>query len=863
MSIIADRLCRRRAGRQWAGAPAAPITGLVSALRYAWRQLHRTPGFTITAVATLALGIATTTAFFSIVNAMILKPLPGLNLDHVVAIGKGVPSPTSSFSTGSRRFRVTLPEVRALEADPVSGIAAVAATATWPTLLRRPGRAEGVQAELVTGHYARVLALHAMHGRWIGPEDDREPRGETVAVISHRLWREWFDGRADVVGRATMRLRMEGPPLTQTFTVVGVAPPAFHGSRGRFERRDVWIPVATVQGFLAADQTSWLRFLHLTTVARLDGDQSHESLAARLQPRLAMSADQPAGRAPARVRVSPAARVLDASSLVSLSTVVLLLASLVLVAACANLANMLYARGAGRAAELAVRLSLGAHRGHLVRLLFAEIAIVAALAAAIGLALALAVTRLFSEAFPYLIAGRYPGFTLDLSPDVRVFAFAYAAGAAAAIVVGGATAWRTVRAPLLQTLAGSGAPAGMTARGHRRRTTLVAVQVVVAVVLVMFSGLAFEEFRTALDRSGAWGRRVHYDLSALATTKINLALHDYDAARARDFLTRAAGAVRKIGGVEAVAVADSLPGADDSTGTLFAAGDRDGQPSTVRRVNGTYARVSRDYLATIGLPLLRGRDFTPIDVEGAEPVAIVSERTAEWLWPGQDPIGQPMMFGAPNAWVTVVGVAADPISAAGSAPLRRAHFALVPFAQHKTTAMRIVVRTRAPDGHLGAVREALRALDEEVAVLEAGWAENAAAMTWINPQQAAMLLVMSLGALALGISMLGVYGVMAYFVSTRTREFGIRLALGATRRGVVKLVLDQAVHITLIGLLAGVFIVSVASRVIQSRRFDFMPNEIETWVAVPLLILAAGVAAGVIPAARAARVNPNAALKDL
>ena len=248
------------------------------------------------------------------------------------------------------------------------------------------------------------------------------------------------------------------------------------------------------------------------------------------------------------------------------------------------------------------------------------------------------------------------------------------------------------------------------------------------------------------------------------------------------------------------------------------------------------------------------------DADGAPRVAIVSERVAERLWPGENPLGQPLMLAARDI-ATVVGVSADPVSAAGNSALPQSHFVMIPFAQWPAMAMRIVVRTQATDGHLETVRSAIRRLDDDVAILEAAWAQNAS-LSWVKPQQAAMLLVISLGSLALGISMLGVYGVIAYSVSTRIREFGIRLALGSTRRGVVKLVLDQAIHVTLIGLLVGVFIVTMASRLIQSRQFDFMPNEIETWVIVPLLILAAGMIAGAVPAARAARVSPSVALKD-
>jgi hypothetical protein len=257
---------------------------------------------------------------------------------------------------------------------------------------------------------------------------------------------------------------------------------------------------------------------------------------------------------------------------------------------------------------------------------------------------------------------------------------------------------------------------------------------------------------------------------------------------------------------------------------------------------------------------MRGRDFDAADAAGAPRVAIVSERVAEHLWPGQDPIGQPLMLAALDI-ATVVGVSADPVSGGGNSPLPQSHFVAIPFPQWPAMAMRVIVRTQVADGHLESVRAAIRRLDEDVAILEAAWAENAS-LSWVRPRQAAMLLIISLGSLALGISMLGVYGVIAYSVSTRIREFGIRLALGSTRRGVVKLVLDQAIHLTLVGLLVGVFVVTIASRVIQSRQFDFMPNEIETWVVVPLLILVAGIIAGAVPAARASRVSPIVALKD-
>jgi predicted permease len=833
----------------------------VSAFPYALRQLRRTPGFTITAVITLALGIAVTTAFFSIVNALILKPVPGLDLQGLSIVQKGASS-------------LTLAEIRDLETnrpDDLDGIAGVSSAFT--VRIQMPGRVEEVNAEFVTGTYAGVLDIPSQHGRWVRPEDDRDPIGEAVAVISDRIWREWF-GAGDVTrGEHKIRVRLAGRlNVSTTFTVVGVARPEFHGIRGRFQRRHLWLPAATLARFLPeeADREQWLRFLHLTAITRLRPQIPREAAATRIGLRLDLAPPAP-GKPPRTVRIRAAGTVLGGGSIIDLSLAILGLASLVLIAACANLTNMLVARGATRAAELAMRLALGASRGHLLRLVFAEVACISAVAATAGLLLALVVIDLFADAFPHLLGDRYGEFTLDLSPDVRVFGFAFAAGAIAAVAVGGITTWRVSRGALLQTLAGSGA-ATATPRRHLVRTTLVGVQVTAAVVLIMVAGLGWEEFRKTLENGDMYGRRVDYDTTPLTSVQVDLADHGYDDVRERVALTTLVEQLRRVNGIEGVALADALPGASKSRWThgmtMFAARTRDGRPSTTYLVNGSFARVSPGLLQTIGLPLQRGRDIAPSDVVGAPKVAVVSARTAERLWPGEDPLGKQMVFGV-HDWLTVVGVSRDPIAAPPNAPLMYSHFVFVPYLQYSRPPnalnpprMRIVVRSRAPDGHLPAVQAAIRTMDPDVAILDASWVEDST-LAWAKPQRAATLLMTSLGALALGISMLGVYGVIAYFVSTRTREFGIRLALGATRRAVVKLVIDQAVRMTLIGLLAGVFIVSVASRVIQNRRFDFMPNEIETWIVVPILILAAGMLAGVLPALRAARVSPNVALKDL
>ena len=811
----------------------------------------------------LGVGIAANTVFFSIVNALVLKPLPGADLTGLAVVQRG--RAPSLFAT----------EIRHLSEYPTAGLAAIAGSRQDRLRVQTPGRVEHVNGELVTGGYAALLGLRARLGRWIQPADDLSTGGEAVAVISDRLWRTWFDAREDIIGRATLRLSQEsGRGWTGTFQIVGVAAADYQGLRGRFSNCDVWLAASAPARFATADRrAAWADHV-LLPIARLARGASFPNVERALEARLSTGAD---GRTrtiatPWRaepIRLDDAATVLKGNRLPGLSALILVLAPLVLVAAAANLANMLYARSATRTAETAVRLALGASRRHLLSLLFAEVMFIAGLAAVAGLAMAVVAAGRFEDAFPFLIAGRYTNIQLDLSPDFRVVAFAFAVAALAGVIVTAFTALRVMRQPLLSTLVAGGAPMGLTSRHGRLRSILVGVQVTVAVILVMVGGLGWEEMRKTLDRRGVVGRQVHYDTSLISTVQVNLDYHGYEPTRARTFLEGVVDDVRKIPTVEAAAMADVIPGGPAPKSwpwgntTLFAAEDRDGKPSATHRVNAAYARVSPGLVQTLGLTIRRGRDFTDADVDGGPLVAIVGRKTAATLWPNENAIGQRMVFGT-SQWLTIVGLVDDAISADGGAALIESHFVFVPYFQHPKNAMpmRVVVRSRASDGNVEAVRERIRARDTDVAVLEAGFIEDEA-LNWLKPEQAATMLLISFGVLALGISMLGVYGVIAYFVTTRTREFGIRLALGATRRGVVKLVLDQAIHLTLIGLLVGVFAVSIASRFIQSRQFDFMPNEIETWVVVPIAILLAGVIAGAVPAARAARVSPNVALKDL
>jgi predicted permease len=456
---------------------------------------------------------------------------------------------------------------------------------------------------------------------------------------------------------------------------------------------------------------------------------------------------------------------------------------------------------------------------------------------------------------------------VDLAPNVRVVLFALAAGAVSALAVGSLAAWRASAVPAAGVLASSGISNSATRRGRALGIGMVTVQVAVAVLLLMGAGLFLRATESALDRF------VVFDTKPLATALVDLRLHGYNDAQGRVFLDRLLRDVRALPGVDQAALTDGFPGGGyASTRPVQIVAPRESPnehgemrvlPGEVRRLTAGYAGVSPGLLATLGLPLIRGRDIAPSDQDSTALVAVVSRNVATVLWPGQDPIGKRLMFGNDGHWRTVVGVSEDPITHRTESPLTSpANMVLIPAAQAYRPDVLIVVRSRAPGLLLDPLRMAARNIDESVALFDVATAAGSI-MAWVAPLHAATALTAIGGGLALTIAILGIYGVVAYAVSRRTREFGIRAALGASGRQLVRSVLDEAVTVLLLGLLAGVFVTSIAERFLQSQRIGFMPNEIVTWFGVLLLVLAVGLVAAYLPARRVSHIDPNEALRDL
>jgi ABC-type antimicrobial peptide transport system permease subunit len=853
-------------------------------LRYAWRGLKRTPGFTAAAIATLALGIGATTTMFGLVDAVVFQPTGVARIDQVYAVGLSHPA----LSARDRRLRFM--DADALERTPPASVMAVTSILSpGGRIAQIAGRAEHVLFERVSAGYASVFGLSAQAGRWIADEDNRGA-GSAVAVISDRLWRQWFNATPDIIGRTMVT-------MDQPYLVIGVAPPGFRGAQTGLAPTEVWLPLGhpvALAGAPPGAVESRLRERAVVTFVRTRAGASTTQAAREIGALLGGQPD--ADPNAATVALQPAAEMLRVTELVALAAGVLAFSALVFLAACANLLNMLYARGTERAGEFAVRRSLGARTSSLFGLMLAESGIIAIAAASAGLALAIGATTAFTAEFPTFRLAQNLGVTIDLSPDYRVFLYAFGSGLIAALVVGLLTAWHASRVPVIRGIAVAATAGVVTSRRRGLPLTLVSVQVTAAVLLLIGAGLFLENTRSVLDR------KVHYDTSGLAAARVvwtdepatpsswaeqdaiverlqamtsaERAAHDEatraaSQARREAFFTALLERARDMPGVEAAALTDALPGGTAPAprrefGVLQITAGPDGISGRLKNLDASWISASPGFLATAGLRLLRGRDIQPADTYGAPLVAVLSRSAADGLWPDEDPIGKAITCcQLKYQSLTVVGIAEDPVSSSDrSTWTRHSNFVILSSTQTGNQERFLVVRAANPVGQVDALRALIHGVDPRVPVFDAGPVDEFL-LAGVAIARAQRVVSVSLGLLALGIAAFGIYGVVGYFVSRRTREFGLRLALGATPRQILKLVVDYSVHIILIGLLPAVLLASLGTRLFEHQLSGLMPNGITMWVAAPLIMLATGILAGLVPARRASHVDPNVTLREL
>jgi predicted permease len=819
-------------------------------LRHGFRQLLLRPAFSLAAVGSLALGIGLTTTLFSVVNAVLLRDTPVADPDRLVEVYSGMsefPQLTSSY-----------PDVRDLETG-TSAFEALTAHAFVRAILATSDRSRLVTGESVTANYFDVLGLQPAMGRGFRADENLAPGAAPVIVVGHGLWQIELGGRADVLGSTVELSGLD-------YTVVGVAPPAFHGTIPGIPT-DFWVPVMMVDRFEFSG-VQWTTGVTDFSGSRLDDrgrrwlfvkgrlaeGRTLEEATSQIDAVFAnLRAEHPVTNEDVTPSVVPVSGIRFHPALdgyVQAASAGLLAAvSLVLLIACANVANMLLARSTARRRELALRAALGAGRARIVRQLLAEGLILAAAGGVAGTLLALwagrAVSGVGTGVFPVPV-------DFHVSVDGTVLAFASGVSLVTALLFGLAPAWSASKVDLVPALKES---AAVDADGRRRwftlRNALVVGQLALSLVLLVAGALLTRGLMAAR------GTDIGYDPAPVSSLMFNLQMNGYDLDRATVFRDRMLETVRALPGVEAVSTTSRLPLAPDiNMDGVKVPGvhSADDDPTPIDA-----AGVGADYFRVVGVPIVSGRAFTEDDIAQGRRVAVVNETMARRYWPDGAAVGRTFHRGEFDDPVfEVVGVARDhKVRSVGESPTPYLHLPA-----GRSRAIGLVVRTSTPaTAALPMIRQALWQLEPDIVFTTDGPASQVADAT-MAPTLIGAMVIGAFGAAALLLAAVGLYGIIAYSVSLRTRELGVRMALGASPRQVLGLMLRQGGGLALIGILLGGVAALGVGQVLASLLYGVSPFDPIAFAAAAGILLLVALAANLIPAISAARIDPLRALRQ-
>lgn len=799
-------------------------------LSYALRQLRRTPGFTLAAAVTIGLGVGATTAIFSVVNAILLRPLPVAEPDRLINIQE---------QTETRRFKGShsLPEFQEYRAR-ADGTVEIAGHHLSDIILNTGTQTRATLALDVSANYFDVLGIRPALGRFFGEAEARAPGAAPVAVISHELWQNDLGGDPAVVGST---VHVNSRPLT----VIGVAPEGFHGTMLGARPR-VWLPLGLYGEFHPRrNLQAWGASQWIQMFGRLEPGIAAEQAEAALTViarQLAATHEYFEGETPVAARVRSFSAVPPSlhDGIGGFVTLLLATAALVLAIATVNVSGMLLARAAARGREIAVRLALGARRRRLVGQLLVESVLLALLGGGIGIGLAIWLTDLLSRVRP-------PGagsFALDLGVDVRVLAFALAVSLVVGVLFGLAPAFHATRRSVNDTIKGGSAPPRRT----RLRSGMVVGQLALSLVLLVAAGLFVRTMQRALDTP------LGFDPENVLAVELNLTLNRYGEDDGRAFYDALLERVRALPGAESATLARMIPlGLSfDQTRVRLPDDPPPGEPGVPVGFN----IVSEGYLETLRMPLLEGRTLTARDGED-ERVILINRTFARRFWPDESPVGQRVQWGSQET--TVVGVVPD--GKYQSYTEEPTLFAYQPLAGSYSPEMWLHVRVRGDVASLlGAIRREIRSLDPNVAPITVTTVEDVLG-TSLFAQRLAAWLIGGFGLVGLVLAALGLCGLLSFVVAQRTREIGLRMALGAGSADVVRMVLGYGMKLLAVGAAVGVAVALVSTRLIGSLLHGVSPADPITLVVVVALLGAVVLLTAALPARRASRIEPMEALR--
>jgi predicted permease len=810
--------------------------------RFAARALRRSPGLALVAVASLALGIGGNATIFSLVNGLLLKPLPVAEPVRTLAIYtgdfSGSPYGTSSYPD-YLDFRQRLP-----------AFDRIVALNLHPTSLTTPTGTSRIFVGMVSSDFFSGLGIPLALGRSFAANEDQPPAGEAVVVLSHATWTTRFGADPTILGKV---VQLGGHP----FVVIGVGAKGFTGiTRGIGQ--DGWVPLTAVSrlkpgatDLVSRGNRSLFLFGHLAAGASLEQAeaqsralstsllQEHPDHWRNLQGRVRPITLVPESKA--RL-IFPGAR----GPILGVSGLLFLVVGAVLLIACANVANLFLARMVAHRREIAVRLALGATRGRLVQHVLAESTLIAVLGGALGLLLASWVADLISTLrlpLPVPLA-------LDLSPDARVLGFTLIVSLAAGLGLGLGPALQATRPQLVPALKDEGG-AALSPRS-RLRGAFVVSQCVLSLLLLVVAGLFVRSLRNASSIDPGFSA----EHALLVTT--DLGLNGYDSTRAWVFQQQLMERAGALPGVQSAALVTEMP--------LGLGGSRQGlsiqdyAPAAGEDMEVSRTIVGPGYFETLQVPIVRGRSFNSGDREGAPGVAIVNEAFARRYWPGQDPLGRRLSVGGPDdPGLEVVGIAKDgKYETLGEQPKP---FFYLPLSQRRAERTTLILKTRAePRTIASLVQAVVHQLDPNLPIESVSTLTEHLAFSLL-PARLGGIVLGGFGLLGLILASLGIYGIVAFGVNQRRREIGIRIALGATHADVVGLAVKDGMTLVGVGLAIGLLAAAAAARFLRGLLYGLEPLDPQAFLAAPLLFGLVALGASWFPARRAARVDPMVAMR--
>jgi predicted permease len=834
-------------------APALTTSGwgnlladLLRDLQYGLRSMSRAPAFSFFAILALALGIGASTTVFTVVNTLLLHPLPAQNPSRLVSL---YTTDLKNQKQSASLLPISYLNLKDYQArngvfSSLGGFAP-----PMPMTLVEGTAQERFFGQLVTQGYFEALGLVPAKGRFFLPGEVSTPGSAPVAVLSYGAWKNRFNSVANVIGKT---LEINGVP----FTVVGVAPQGFLGVSAVFGP-DVWLPATMAQQVLPPELQDVLQqrgkpffqgIARLKSgISRSQADASLETLAAALRREYI---DANAGHT---ISVQPLTAALFSTTggeggLALASTVLLLIVGLVLLIACSNVANLLMARAVSRRQEIAVRLAIGAGRGRLVRQLLTESVLLGFLGGIAGLGVGYEGCRFLWSFRPQEVARNLA----DPKLDGTVFLFAFLLSLATGFIFGVVPALRASRTGLVESLKEETRVAGSSGRSARFQKALLAGQVAFSLVSLIAASLFLRAVQRAYDIDPG------FDYQHLAVLMMNPEQQDHDTVRLKAFHQQIEDRVSRIPGVQDVAWASNLPFWSSASRGIFIEGQEQQRKSeTISTVTNT---IDVDYFKTMQIPLLEGRAFTAADQEGSLPVVIINEDLARRYWPHGNAIGNHLSLSGDTVRLQIVGVVkTSSYTTLGEAPQPCLY---LPLRQSPGGSANLYVRSAGdPTLLLTAVQRGIKEVDPSVQVTDVRTGAKLVSQVLWNARIVLGMLGI-FGLLALTLASVGLYGILAYSVSSRQREIGVRMALGASRFDVLRLVLRQGMALVAVGVSLGLAISLLIGRAFSRMLFGLSPADPLSLLAASAVLLLVAALACYLPALAASRMDPMQALRE-